>query len=70
MEIKKLENSSVQLTLTLGAAAIEEDYSKTIKDYAKKLTLKGFRPGKASSAYIARPPSTPCWHASRVATSS
>jgi len=52
MEIKKLENSSVQLTLTLGAAAIEEDYSKTIKDYAKKLTLKGFRPGKAPLSLI------------------
>ncbi len=52
MEIKKLQNSSVQLTLTLGAAAIEEDYSKTIKDYAKKLTLKGFRPGKAPLSLI------------------
>ena len=42
MEIKKLENSSVQLTLTLGAAAIEEDYSKTIKDYV----------GTASTAFL------------------
>ena len=52
MEIKKLENSSVELTLTLSAAKIEEDYSKTIKDYAKKLTLKGFRPGKAPVSLI------------------
>ncbi len=52
MEIKKLENSSVELTLTLGAAKIEEEYSKTIKDYAKKLTLKGFRPGKAPVSLI------------------
>ena len=52
MEIKKLENSSVELTLTLSAATIEEDYSKTIKDYAKKLTLKGFRPGKAPVALV------------------
>ncbi|MBQ2049782.1 MAG: trigger factor [Spirochaetales bacterium] len=52
MEIKKLENSSVELTLTLKAAAIEEDYSKTIKDYAKKLTLKGFRPGKAPVSLV------------------
>lgn len=52
MEIKKLENSSVELTLTLSAAAIEEDYSKTIKDYAKKLTLKGFRPGKAPVSVV------------------
>ena len=52
MEIKKLENSSVQLTLTLAADRIEEDYSKTIKDYAKKLTLKGFRPGKAPISLV------------------
>ena len=52
MEIKKLEHSSVELTLTLSAATIEEDYSKTIKDYAKKLTLKGFRPGKAPVSLI------------------
>ncbi len=52
MEIKKLENSSVELTLTLGAAKIEEEYSKTIKDYAKKLTIKGFRPGKAPVSLI------------------
>lgn len=52
MEIKKLENSSVELTLTLSATAIEEDYSKTIKDYAKKLTLKGFRPGKAPVSVV------------------
>ena len=42
----------MELTLTLKAAAIEEDYSKTIKDYAKKLTLKGFRPGKAPVSLV------------------
>jgi len=52
MEIKKLENSSVELTLTLKADVIEEDYSKTIRDYAKKLTLKGFRPGKAPVSLV------------------
>ena len=52
MEIKKLENSSVELTLELKAAAIEEAYSKQLKDYAKKLTLKGFRPGKAPVSLI------------------
>ncbi len=52
MEIKKLENSSVELTLTLGAAKIEEEYTKTIKDYAKKLTIKGFRPGKAPVSLV------------------
>lgn len=52
MEIRKLENSSVELTLTLASAKIEEEYSKSIKDYARKLTLKGFRPGKAPVSLI------------------
>ncbi len=47
MELKKLENSSVELTLTLKADKIEEAYKKALSDYAKKLTIKGFRPGKA-----------------------
>ncbi len=52
MEIKKLENSSVELTLTLEAKKIEDEYSKQLNDYAKKLTLKGFRPGKAPVSLI------------------
>ncbi|MCF0262138.1 MAG: trigger factor [Sphaerochaetaceae bacterium] len=52
MDIKKLENSSVELTLTLKAEKIEEEYTKSIKDYAKKLTMKGFRPGKAPVSLI------------------
>lgn len=47
MELKKLENSSVELTLTLKADKIEEAYKKALSDYSKKLTIKGFRPGKA-----------------------
>ncbi len=52
MEIKKLENSSVELTLTLEAKKIEDEYSKQLNNYAKKLTLKGFRPGKAPVSLI------------------
>ncbi len=52
MEIKKLENSSVELTLTLEAKKIEDEYSKQLNDYAKKLTMKGFRPGKAPVSLI------------------
>ena len=52
MEIKKLENSSVELTLTLEAKKIEEEYSKQLNNYAKKLTMKGFRPGKAPVSLI------------------
>ena len=52
MEIKKLENSSVELTLTLEAKKIEDEYNKQLNDYAKKLTVKGFRPGKAPVSLI------------------
>ncbi len=54
MELKKLGNSAVTLTLTLKAEKIEEEYSKSIKDYAKKLTVKGFRTGKAPVSLIER----------------
>ncbi len=52
MELKKLENSSVELTLTLKAEKIEEAYKKALSDYAKKLTIKGFRPGKAPATLV------------------
>lgn len=52
MEIKKLENSSVELTLELKADAIEAAYKKTITEYAKKIIIKGFRQGKAPVSLI------------------
>ena len=52
MEVKKLENSSVELTLELKADAIEAAYKKTITDYAKKIVIKGFRQGKAPVSLI------------------
>ena len=52
MELKKLENSSVELTLTLKADKIEEAYKKAISDYSKKITIKGFRPGKAPVSLV------------------
>ena len=54
MELKKLENSSVALTLTLKSERIEEEYGKSLKDYAKKLTIKGFRTGRAPVSLIER----------------
>lgn len=52
MEIKKLKNSSVELTLNLEAAKIEENYKKVLNDYAKKIVMKGFRQGKAPISLI------------------
>ncbi len=54
MELKKRENSSVELTLTLTADRIEEAYKKAMNNYAKKITIKGFRPGKAPISVIER----------------
>ena len=54
MEIKKLENSSVELTLTIKAADIEAAYKKTIADYSKKIVMKGFRQGKVPAAVLER----------------
>lgn len=52
MELKKLENSAMELTLTLQADKIEETYKKALSDYAKKLTIKGFRQGKAPISIV------------------
>lgn len=52
MEIKRLENSSVELTLTLNAEDIEKEYNSKLNEYAKKISIKGFRPGKVPASVI------------------
>ena len=54
MEIKKLEGSSVRLTLTLKADRIEETYKKKLGEYSKKIVMDGFRQGKAPVSLIER----------------
>lgn len=49
---EKLENSSVELSLTFPAAAVEEAYRPALEKYARQLTVKGFRKGKAPVSLI------------------
>lgn len=46
-KIKELENSSVELTVTVPAATVEEAYRTALKKYAQQIQIKGFRKGKA-----------------------
>jgi trigger factor len=46
-KIKELENSSVELTVTVPAATVEEAYQNALKKYAQQIQIKGFRKGKA-----------------------
>ncbi len=50
--IKTLENSSVELTLTLPAARIEEDYKKTLDKYVKTAQIPGFRKGHVPASVL------------------
>ncbi|MFA5447319.1 MAG: trigger factor [Sphaerochaeta sp.] len=45
--IKELENSSVALTVTVKAEAVEKEYQEALKKYATTIQVKGFRKGKA-----------------------
>ena len=50
--IKALENSSVELTLTLPAARIEEDYQKSLAKYVKNAQIPGFRKGHVPASVL------------------
>ena len=52
MDIKRLENSQAELTMTLNAERIETEYDKKIAEYTKKIQIAGFRKGKAPSSPI------------------
>ncbi|MCY1153237.1 MAG: trigger factor [Sphaerochaetaceae bacterium] len=53
-QIKETENSSVELSITLTAQSIEDAYTALLKKYAKDITIKGFRKGKAPLNLIER----------------
>ncbi len=53
-QIKETENSSVELSITLTAQSIEDAYTALLKKYAKDITMKGFRKGKAPFSLIER----------------
>ncbi len=53
-QIKETENSSVELSITLTAQSVEDAYTALLKKYAKDITMKGFRKGKAPLSLIER----------------
>jgi trigger factor len=52
VEIKKLENSSVELVLTLEGAEVKEAKAEVVKKIAGEVELPGFRKGKAPLSTI------------------
>ncbi|MDD4082918.1 MAG: trigger factor [Sphaerochaetaceae bacterium] len=51
---EKIDNSTKRLTITVPATEIDNEYQKTVKKYAKELTVNGFRKGKAPNSVIER----------------
>lgn len=56
MEIQfdKKENASALLTITLEQSDYQPSYQSKIKDYSKRVQMKGFRPGKVPPALVER----------------
>jgi len=51
-ELKNLENSSVELTVTVEKEALAAAYKTLLANYAKKAQIKGFRPGKVPASVL------------------
>jgi trigger factor len=47
VKVKKLKNSTVELTIQIDKKDLKKAYQKAINHYAKETSLPGFRPGKA-----------------------
>lgn len=56
MEIQfaKKEDASALLTITLEKSDYQSSYQSKIKDYSKRVQMKGFRPGKVPPALVER----------------
>lgn len=50
----KKENSSALLTIELAQADYQPDYKAKVKDYSKRVAMKGFRPGKVPLELVER----------------
>jgi trigger factor len=46
-KVKELEQSAVELTISVAKETVEQEYAKIVSKYAKTLQIKGFRKGKA-----------------------
>ena len=53
-EIKSLENSIVELTVTIEKDAVKKEYDELLKKYSKTAHIKGFRKGKVPAAVLER----------------
>ena len=54
VKLEARENSQKALTITIQAADIEKAYSDKLAKYAREITLKGFRKGKAPMSIVER----------------
>lgn len=52
--VKKLENSSVQLSITVNSEDAKKEYSGLITKYGKEAQIKGFRKGKVPASVLER----------------
>ena len=53
-EIKRLEKSSVQLSVTIGKDDVRSEYDELLKEYTKSIQLPGFRKGKVPREVLVR----------------
>ena len=53
-EIKTLENSVVELSVTIEKEAVKKEYDELLSKYAKTAHFKGFRKGKVPAAILER----------------
>lgn len=61
VSVEKVSSVERKLTISVPAQRVEEAYNQHIAQYAKKATIKGFRPGKAPIDYIKRRFSNDAW---------
>ena len=54
IQFEKKENSSALLTISIEHSDYQSDYQAKIKDYSKKVQMKGFRPGKVPPSLVER----------------
>lgn len=51
-KVKELENSTVELTITVTRQTLAEAYAKVVQKYMKSVQLPGFRKGKVPSSVL------------------
>lgn len=52
--VKELENSQIELTITVDAATLDKSYEEKIAKYAKSIEVPGFRKGHVPTSVIER----------------